>query len=391
MSDIQREAGMVVPSAHVSERIKQLIGESNGLSRAELANSSALAPSTVSQLVRQLIDLGELEETEGESTGGRPPRLLRLRRRPGTLGVAEIGSQHVRLGVSDGQGELLGVTELPISIAAGPQQVFETLAEGWDRLRAELGNTEPLKGIGLALPGPVNVQRTSVSGAARMPGWADFDLPALLTDRFGVPAVIENDARAGAIGEFTRNPELGDFLYVKAGSGIGGAWMSEGWPYRGALGFGGDLTHTKVPDAGELVCSCGNTGCLETVGSGAGIKRLLAAEGVAADSLEDLLTLSRDGNAQVTTRLRTAGGQLGQVLAAIVNFLNPRTIVVGGSLSSVGAYVAGMRAVIYADSLPICTTDLTITESECGADAALLGMTTMIRQTTMIRETTLPR
>ncbi|PFG65725.1 putative NBD/HSP70 family sugar kinase [Propionibacteriaceae bacterium ES.041] len=374
---------MAVPSAPVSDRIKQLIGESEGLSRTDLASSSALAPSTVSQLVRQLIEQGEVEETEGESTGGRRPRLLRLRRRPGTLGVAEIGSQHVRLGVSDGQGRLLGSTELPITIANGPTQVFDTLAEGWSVLRNELDTDEPLRGIGLALPGPVNVQRTAVSGAARMPGWTEVDLPALLTERFGVPAVIENDARAGAIGEFSQRPDLGDFLYVKAGSGIGGAWMSEGRPYRGALGFGGDLTHTRVPDAGQLVCSCGNTGCLETVGSGAGIKRLLAAEGIDADSLDELLTMSRNGNAQVTTRLRTAGGQLGQVLSAIVNFLNPHTIVVGGSLSSVGAYVAGMRAVIYADSLPICTTDLTITESRSGADAALLGMTAMIRQTTL--------
>ncbi|GAE67811.1 transcriptional regulator [Cutibacterium acnes JCM 18909] len=197
----------------------------------------------------------------------------------------------------------------------------------------------------------------------------------MLTQELAVPSVIENDARAATIGEWNcRGRHRDSCIYVKAGTGIGAGWVSGGVAYRGSRGLAGDITHLRVHTDNPLPCTCGNSGCLETVASGAAILRQLGRLGSSISTTSQLVTAENSGDPQAVSLVRDAGMRLGEVLSNLVNFLNPVRIVLGGSMSQMGSLLAGVRSELYERCLPMCTEDLVIETSACGADAPLIGM-----------------
>ncbi len=375
-------------SSSLSETEKTLLAvvtSRDGVSRSELSASTGMATSTVSSLVRKLADRGLVVEREGgESTGGRPPRLIHPTRISGHIHCAELGTTHARVGVITLSDNKIAVSrDVPITLSDGPTAIVEQLAREWADMDAELADQGPLRCVGLAVPGPV--QDGCVRGAARMPGWNGHDIASQLVQTFDVPAIVENDGRAGAIGEWhLRHPDADpvestgeSYIYVKAGRGVGGGWVRDGHVDRGAHGFAGDITHVRVDVANPQVCSCGNHGCLETVASGAALLRRIQTIADRYHSFEtssDLVSAVVNGDPQVTALVREAGSRLGEVLAGLVNFLNPHRVIIGGSLSQIGAFIAGARSEIYDRCLPISTARLSIEASRAGADAALLGL-----------------
>src|SRR5699024_9778003 len=165
---------------------------------------------------------------------------------------------------------------------------------------------------GPALGGPVDPQRRCIVQASRMAGWNDVPVGDLLEERFGVPAVVENDADALALGEHHARSEDGfDSVTVKAGTAIGSGLIVDGKIYHGWSAGAGNITHTRVDAPSTAPCSCGNFGCLETVASGAGILRLLQERGVEAESTADVVRLAAHGDPEAMTLVRAAGGYLG--------------------------------------------------------------------------------
>jgi predicted NBD/HSP70 family sugar kinase len=357
-----------------------LLASGAATSRGDLVDALRVAPSTVTAVVRRLIEEGVLlEEGAGQSTGGRRPRILRLKQTDGVLCVAELGGKHARVGLCSPDGTLRGAEEVPIDIAAGPQMVFKAVGKTFAELHT---NDEPVLGIGVALPGPVEFPVGRVIGPARMPGWSGIDPAEHLSaafDGFSGPVIVDNDAKAAGIGEHIArsrsNPDTpSDMIYIKAGTGIGACLISDGQIFRGGRGLSGDITHVRVADSGERQCSCGSRGCLETVASGAALARQLAEQGSPDMSLRDIMVAVADGDPAVVTMVRQAGRLLGVALAGLVNFLGPSAVVIGGALSSVDAYVAATRGMLYERCLPSMTQSLTIEASVAGADAALIGL-----------------
>lgn len=361
------------------EQILQALSDGEGATRQDLARRTGLPRSTVSAVVRKLVAEGEVTEfSHASSTGGRRPALIQLAQRIGTVYVAELGSHHANIGLATLSGELLKTESLPLDITAGPQKVIPILTEAWRSF--EVPRKSPALAIGLSVPGPVSAQGL-IAGAARMPGWNGIDLTTALAGETELPVVIENDARAGAIGEWSaRGEHTESCIYIKAGTGVGAGWISGGLAHRGTHGFAGDITHIRVQTDHPTPCSCGNSGCLETVASGAAILRQLAALGSPISTLPEVITTANGGDPMATSLVRDAGARIGEVLSGLVNFLNPKRIVLGGSMSQVGALLAGVRTELYDRCLPTCTQHLAIETSLAGADAPLLGMTVLARQ-----------
>ncbi|MGY0002354.1 ROK family transcriptional regulator [Micromonospora sp. I033] len=374
-------------SATLRDQTLSLLASGTVTSRADLIEALQVAPSTVTSVVRRLLEEGViLEEGVGRSTGGRRPRILRLRETNGILAVAELGGRHARVGLCAPDGGLRATEEVAIDIAAGPAEVFEVVAATVDRLQAATAPGQELLGVGVALPGPVEFPGGRLIGPARMPGWSGVDASARLAERFPVPVVVDNDAKAAAIGEYvTRRNEFGDMIYVKAGTGIGACLVSGGQIYRGGRGLSGDVTHVRVADSGERECSCGSRGCLETVASGAALARQLAEQGSSATTIREIVAAVSDADPTVVTMVRHAGRLLGVALSGLVNFLNPDAVVIGGALSSLDVYVAATRGMLYERCLPSMTQSLTIEASVAGPDAALVGLGHLLRTTTDVR------
>lgn len=382
-----------VSAARLEREILVLVSSGRARSRKEIADSLGLAPSTVSQRVQALLASGALEETgQGESSGGRRPRALRVPGSTGYLGAVDLGGAHARIGILRHGGELAATTEIPLAIADGPAPVLARVTEA---LRELAASVEPpagagskasapgrLLGVGICLPGPVDVARRALDSPSRMPGWSGFDVGSWLEDALGVPAVVENDANAMAVGEhFGHARRTRHSVSVKAGTAIGAGILVDDRLYRGAGGAAGDITHTRIPAAGDTPCSCGNRGCLETVASGAALVRLLREQDHDVAATADVLALVRDAEPVATTLARTAGRHLGAALCTVVNFFNPGAVYLGGALSTLEPFVSAIRSQIYEGAHPLMTRDLVIAPSGLGADANLVGVGRLLEDT----------
>jgi predicted NBD/HSP70 family sugar kinase len=215
-----------------------------------------------------------------------------------------------------------------------------------------------------------------------MPGWDGFDVVRYVQRSLPVPVLVDNDVNIMALGERTAYwPDHENFLFIKVATGIGAGIISSGQLQRGANGTAGDLGHVRVPRGDDVLCRCGNYGCLEALASGPAVARQLTAQGLEAATGGDVLKLVGEGNLQAIQALRQSGRDIGDVLATVVNLLNPSVIVVGGSLGQAGEHlVAGVREVVYRRSLPLATSHLRIALSVAGGQAAIIGASQMVTQ-----------
>lgn len=357
----------------MAARTLELIASGEAASRTELAARLGAPASTISVIVRQLVERGLVEEFGTHaSTGGRPRKLLRLGSIDEVAVAADLGIHHARVGVVRQRGVESAAT-VPFRMDAGPEDALSDLA----RTLQELVAGDPaatIRAIGLSIPGPVDPRSGSVNLPSRMPGWNGFPVRQWIEDRLELPASVENDANCMAVAEQHVHPAGHQHsITVKAGSAIGAGIMVGGSLYRGATGAAGDVTHVRIDAAGEIPCSCGNTGCLETVASGAGIVRTLRSQGIEVADTDDVIRLTGEAEPSVTRAVRQAGKYLGEVLSANVNFFNPHAVYLGGLLSTLEPFVAAVRSQLYEGSHPLVTRQLVIERSSLGEDSGLMG------------------
>ena len=141
-------------------------------------------------------------------------------------------------------------------------------------------------------------------------------------------------------------------MCVKVATGIGCGIISDGRIHRGAQGAAGDIGHIRVLGRDEVICHCGNTGCLEAVAGGEALARALSSQGIPAATSRDVVRLVREGSREASALVRESGRLLGQALAGAVNLLNPSVIVIGGELADAEEQLfAGVREAVYQRSL----------------------------------------
>lgn len=353
-----------------------LISSGTALTRADIARVTGLARSTVSQRVDALVAYGFVDEhAEGGSTGGRPPRRLRLRTHGHTVAGVDLGASHCRVALLDVGGEILAVREDPLTIADGPDAVLGHVEQTVRALLAEAERApDTLRSIGVGVPGPVEFSTGRPVDPPIMPGWHRYPIPEFFAERFGARALVDNDVNVMALAEHRRAFSDTRFLLcLKVGTGIGCGIVADGRLHRGAQGTAGDIGHIRVGER-EEPCRCGNWGCLEAVASGAALARTLTELGLDAVSSGDVVRLVRSGHPQAVRMVREAGRAVGEVLAGLVNFFNPQTVVVGGALAAVhDQLLAGVREAVYRRSHPLATQVLRIEPGRTGENAAALG------------------
>lgn len=350
--------------------------------RSELASMTGMARSTLTQRVDALLASGLIQPAgEAASSGGRPPTTFAFAPSARIVLAADLGATHARLGVTDLAGRILAETSADVAIDLGPTTVLDWVIDNGRALIAEIGRTpEELLGVGLGLPGPVEHSTGRAINPPIMPGWDGFDVPTYVGAQLPGSVFVDNDVNIMALGEyFTQWSDVQHLLYVKVATGIGCGIITDGTVYRGAQGAAGDMGHIQVSDGGGILCRCGNTDCLEAVASGPAIATKLARHGIEAATALDVVHLARSGTPSLTPLLRDAGRDIGEVLAASVNLLNPGIVVVGGAMILAGDHLlAGIREVIYQRSLPLATQNLRIVAARTGEGAGVVGAATMV-------------
>ncbi len=374
------------------QRVLRLIRSAGSISRADLAEQTGLTRPTVSAVVAELLEEGWVEELgTGESSGGRPPILLRFNPQARWVIGAELSAGHVRAVLADLAGTVLRrvkyrveSTDPLIEIGRVEQAVRELLAQ-----TPETRSPVPVAGVGLGITGLVDRK----SGLWRYSShFAVQDLPVVkqLEERLVLPVWIENDARAMAWGERSFGAARGvDHLaYIRVGVGLGAGIIIDGELYSGAHEGAGEIGHTIVVDNGPR-CRCGSDGCLETVASATAIarravERIHGGEASSITGLVDgdlsqviattVIEAANAGDRLARETLGEAGRYLGLGIGSMINLLNPAMVIVGGGTSRAGdPLMAPLREAATARALPALRDRIPILQTALGEDSCPLG------------------
>jgi predicted NBD/HSP70 family sugar kinase len=354
-----------------------LLRDGHPWTRAQLAEVTGLARSTVASRIDTLMRLGLVAPFGGApSTGGRPPALFALNPAAKVVVGVDVGATHVRAALTDLTGEILSSVDAGLPVADGPQVVLDWVVDSVrELLERHARPAADLAAIGIGLPGPVEHSTGRPINPPIMPGWDRYDVPGHLQQVYAVPVLVDNDVNIMALGERRQHlADVDDLVLIKVATGIGAGIVSGGQLQRGAQGTAGDLGHVRVLGAEAMLCHCGNTGCLEAVAAGPALAAAVRAAGGQAANGGDVVELVRAGSHEAMAVVRQAGRDIGEVVATMVNLINPSVVVVGGQLAGAGEHLlAGIRESVYQRSLPLATEHLRIVTSQAGDRAAVLG------------------
>jgi len=353
-------------------RVFHALRDHPGSSQRRLCAITQLDASTVSSVVAGLEAERIVRRLSGNRSGqaGRPERLLQIDRDGGLLIGAAIEADGIRLIATGLDGERRGVFSVESSRSV--DLALDHLYHGVIALTAQLGlDIVDVRGIGVGQHGLIDRAGRLVL-APRM-GWRDVPMGARLRALFPVPVYLENDTKAAAIAEhlFGACQGVADFVLLHGDSGIGGALFLQGALYHGS-GLGGELGHMKIVPHGRP-CGCGGHGCLEAYVSDPAIRARLAEIG------RELPDPAGIGSALATDPamravLDDAGWMLGLAMANLVNLLNPRRIVLAGSLAALGAcLLPTAQNALAQNALPVMGNAVEIMVSSLGREAVELG------------------
>ncbi|MBB5773271.1 ROK family transcriptional regulator [Nonomuraea jabiensis] len=333
--------------------ILALLGTVGPLSRSEIARRLDLSPATVTQLTRELMGHGMLEELDLKpSRGGRPAVRLGLVGSAGRALGVKVTADHLVLVDVRLDGEVLGSWERPFDPSA--PDALDALAGAISSVVAESSadeRTPPLLGIGVGVPGSVDDQAAGTVNAPTL-GWRAMAVGDWLRRRLELPVLVENDVNALAAAErlYGRGRTHRDFLVVTIGRGVGAAIVADGRVYRGARGGAGEFGHLPV-DPGGPVCGCGARGCLEAYVGAAGLLASARARNVHLD-LPALGRAAAGGDAGAREVFAEAGAILGRATAGLINVVDPEVVVVLGEGTADwplwrASFDAALRAQLY--------------------------------------------
>lgn len=311
------------------------------------------------------------------------------------IGV-DLGGTNLRVAAVSHDGRLLEKLTLGTEVGRGRDAVIDEMCGGIAGLSAKLGGAQQLSGIGIGVPGIIDMDRGMLRESPNLPGWHDYPVQHEIERRLRAPVVLENDANAAALGETWLGAARGfdHMCMITLGTGVGGGIVLDGKIWHGMNGMAGEVGHTTV-DADGPPCNCGSRGCLEQYASATAVLRMAreAAGGSAAlRSLCDSSTLSsravyelaESGDAAARSVFEKVGWALGIGIGSMVNALNLPMYVLGGGVASAWDLFAPamfeqlqQRSFVYDATKPgehtVAGKVTLVTRAQLGSDAGLYG------------------
>ncbi|HWP44019.1 MAG TPA: ROK family protein [Blastocatellia bacterium] len=282
-----------------------------------------------------------------------------------------------------------------VTEVSDPRVFIDQLIEMINSLRGSGGKRRALA-VGIGWAGLVDQKAKRVEVMPNLVDASSFDLYGELQSAVGLPIIFDNDANAGAYGEYRCGAARGfkDVFYVTMGTGIGAALILNGELQRGSCGFAGEFGHFKVEMEG-LECACGSTGCLETLASGPNIVRRVREQlfsdpafsiSKLASDMEGVLVCERVVEAAMEEDelaravLRETGAYLGMAIASVINLLNIEVVVLGGGVMAAGELILGpLREETQKRTLPPAYDCCRIVAARLEQDAGIIGAALLAR------------
>jgi glucokinase len=310
-------------------------------------------------------------------------REVRLFPQPQRTALAiDIGGTKLAACVVDADGRMLASGRIPTPPATTAEQLFqalETLCRG-----VLLEADTDIAAIGVGCGGPMQYPSGVVSPLNIAVWRQGFPLRERLASAFDRPCVVDNDAKALALGERWQGAGRGsnNMLGMVVSTGVGGGIILDGRLLHGAGGNAGHIGHVIVWPDGPL-CGCGARGCVEGVASGSGLARRLGdalAAGVETSlapgsTAVDIAAAARQGDVLASELFRTAGAGVGRGIASTAAILDLELVVIGGSIALRAWDLLGpaLEAEVRHSARLDFTRGVRVVQAELGDNAGLLG------------------
>jgi N-acetylglucosamine repressor len=324
--------------------VLNLVRSRQPLSRADLARLMATRRGAVSLIVNDLIAEGLLfEGATGEAPRGRKPKFLYIDSRRRCVVAVDVRPTRTFVMVTDLLAEpVVGISSFPT--LPDPDHFVKALGARIRHILSEHGELGQCEGIGLVVPGMVDLSRSRIVFAPRL-GWHDVALRDLLARETGLPVHMENSGRACALAQVwdTRGEgaTTGDLVFVSVSDGLGVGVVVNGEVMRGKHNVGGEFGHVPI-NADGPPCACGASGCWEAyVSNLATLSRYFGRElsprkpiptEIATFTVDDLIARARGGDGKAIAALQATAHYLGLGLASVVNAVDPSRIFVSGEI-----------------------------------------------------------
>lgn len=341
--------------SHNTRAILLSLLQDGPISRVELAEKLSLSNTTITNLISELLDEGivledRVELPEVRRSVGRPRRMLRLVPSARYAIGVHIGIGLFRVAITNLLAEIIHNEIATFDLGTPPEVVIKDIAdlieEAINKSKIE---RERVIGIGVGASGLVNFDE-GVNVLAPRLGWENVPIQHSLQAKLDLPVCVDNNVRTMALAEafFGDGRGVGVLAFVYGRIGVAAGFVVNGQIFRGSGAGAGEIGHTTIIPQGGEICTCGNSGCLETLLSEP--KWIRHAEKLAAshpDStlasylipeserspIDSIFAAARDGDERTLHYIEERSCYLGIALANLVNVLNPELIILGGMLA----------------------------------------------------------
>ena len=311
-----------------------------------------------------------------------------MQKKPYVLGL-DMGGTNSVLGVVDARGHVLARTSIKTQAFPNIDDYVNALYEEAIKIVDSVGGMDLIRGIGAGVPNG-NYYTGYIQDAMNLP-WQTVPFAQLVSDKFGIPCKITNDANAAAMGEMTYGAARGmkNFIMITLGTGVGSGIVIDGKVVYGHDGFAGELGHTCAVRGEEgRQCNCGKKGCLEAYASATGVARtakeiissttkdtILRKLDIDAITSKDVYDAAEQGDEVAKEIFDFTGTILGQQLADFIAFSAPEAIVLFGGLTKSGHWIKDpVEKAMNENVLPLWRNKVAVLFSDLKeADAAVLG------------------
>jgi glucokinase len=300
----------------------------------------------------------------------------------GLIFAADLGGTHLRAATVDQKGKIQFRSKQNTPQVKDANAIVDAIVAAVH----EAGGVEGISAVSLVVPGTVNVQEGLVVKAPNLPCLDGFQLAAALSKELHIPAILENDANAAAVGEMWQGAAVGcnTIICVTLGTGVGGGIILDGKLWRGVDGAAAEIGHMCVDPFGGVACTCGSRGCLEVFASATAIVRMTREaspwypdsilQGQNHQTAQTIFDAGQQGDELALDIFGRMGVYLGIGLANLINLLNPEMIVIGGGVvNGWDLFEKHMHQQVEERAFPLLAARVKIERAKCGDDAGLLG------------------
>jgi predicted NBD/HSP70 family sugar kinase len=361
------------------------VRERGPISRAEIAQETALQRSTVSLIVDELKSGGLIEEVGGESTGGRPPILLSLRTADAVAIGVDLGTIRTIVATSDLAGRVIEQVEFPTDPDA--RKTISLIIEHARNFITR--NKGTIDGVGVSLPGLVDYETGTAIFIPHFQ-WRDLEVAKEIREAVGLVVTADNDANAAAMAElwFGRPEirEVRDFIIVLVEEGVGTGIVFDGQVYRGQSGAAGEFGHMTIGQDAPVACAAGSRGCWEAFASErAALARyagsIHGAGGKCKIKFSQLVELAFGGDCDALSALRETARYLGLGIANLIQGLSPEAVIVGGPIVRAWPLIVGDIKSSVQESICRGLPPAHIIASTLGTEPTLMGALSLVLTT----------